>query len=582
MPRLPIIFSIIALLPIAALAQNRVLSLDGDGDYAELPAAAFATLDESTVEFWVRWDALNYFSQPFGYGSGEDWRVIAINNRENGATLQFFTYALSGSPDLHVISAPDFLQIGVWYHLAAVSGADGMRLFVNGVQLGFDPYPASFSALGPNGQAWLGRSHWRDNADFNGQLDEVRIWRTARTPEQIRTAMQTRLRGNEADLVALWNFDHADGDDPSTLRDASPLGHHGRLRGDARRLAADLPTVVIRPAVIAGRVIDRHGRSSRSTLVRLKQEGRQVADTPTDTRGRYRLVAMPGVYDLVADWGELGAWELDLRLHPGQRRAVDLDLRSAVSLEGVLQSFDADRPHSSVLVEAVDLDAEPNAPPSRTLSDRRGHYRFLNLRPGSYRIACHIPDSSLYASEAVEVAPGKIGRVDFRFAYPGKGTWKAYTFLAGMAGNKVNAILEDTSGVLWVGTEAGLSRFDGTHFTNFTRDHGLNQVRALCVDPGGTLWAGLRGVSRYDGQRFTHFTSDHGLPDGRVLALEVDRNGTLWAGTDTGLAHYDGSQWMPISQDSGLAAVEVTRLSRDSQGDLWAGTWGRLGLLTSM
>lgn len=40
----------------APLAPNRVLELDGQGAYVELPVAAFASLRQATLEAWVRWD----------------------------------------------------------------------------------------------------------------------------------------------------------------------------------------------------------------------------------------------------------------------------------------------------------------------------------------------------------------------------------------------------------------------------------------------------------------------------------------------------------------------------------------------
>lgn len=73
-------------------AQNRVLQLDGEGDYVQLPSDIFSGLNEATVEAWIKWDAFGSFSQPWGFGSGQTWNVMALNNQLRSNTLQFFIY----------------------------------------------------------------------------------------------------------------------------------------------------------------------------------------------------------------------------------------------------------------------------------------------------------------------------------------------------------------------------------------------------------------------------------------------------------------------------------------------------------
>jgi len=83
---------------IADATPNRVLQLDGHGDWVQLPDDVFNGLDEATVEAWVKWDRLGYFSQPFGFGSAEQWGKMIVNNRDNFSHLQFFM-AQSGFPN---------------------------------------------------------------------------------------------------------------------------------------------------------------------------------------------------------------------------------------------------------------------------------------------------------------------------------------------------------------------------------------------------------------------------------------------------------------------------------------------------
>src|SRR5262249_9065894 len=83
--------------------------------------------------------------------------------------------------------------------------------------------------------------NWREskpdlNEDFNGQIDEVRVWSVERSEQEIQEAMFKKLTGKEPGLVSLWNFDSAtDG----VVPDMGPAGHHALLKGNARIVERD-------------------------------------------------------------------------------------------------------------------------------------------------------------------------------------------------------------------------------------------------------------------------------------------------------------------------------------------------------
>jgi len=71
----------------------------------------------------------------------------------------------------------------------------------------------------------------------------------------------------------------------------------------------------------------------------------------------------------------------------------------------------------------------------------------------------------------------------------------------------------------------------------FTVREGLaqSQISTLLQDRDGFLWVGTQGgLSRYDGSRFVTWTAAEGLPDDVVTALAEDREGRVWIGTDSG------------------------------------------------
>jgi hypothetical protein len=65
-----------------------------------------------------------------------------------------------------------------------------------------------------------------------------------------------------------------------------------------------------------------------------------------------------------------------------------------------------------------------------------------------------------------------------------------YDSKEGLAGSTVYCMAQDKDGFLWFGTETGLSRFDGAHFKNFTREDGLpdNEIIKLFADSKGRVW----------------------------------------------------------------------------------------------
>jgi ligand-binding sensor domain-containing protein/CheY-like chemotaxis protein/nitrogen-specific signal transduction histidine kinase len=578
-----VVWLLIALAAGASHAQNRVLHLDGEGDYVQFPSNAFNDLDEATVESWVKWEGFGYFSQPWGFGSGQTWNVMCLANWYYSNSLQFFIYE---KERLHRILAQNVLGRSQWCHIAAVSGPAGMHLYLNGVLIGRDEHRGSLSAILPGEGNYVGKSHWPANKDFHGQLDEIRLWDVARTAEEINASMFARLTGEEAHLVGLWSFDSG------SAADATGHGYDGILRGDAKFVEADLPLAdeLARPSVLSGEITDDVGTALTDATMVLEQDGDTVATTRTDNAGRYQIVFYPdpNTYDLAATWADKGDWQLGLEVAPGQRREVNLTLHTAISLAGTLMAYD-DSPHPAVVIQAVSVtQAGPPRKPASVLSDENGHFRFVNLRPGPYHLRSYVGDRYVYHGATMDAPsttqPGAIleveqGRsvqgVDMRFAPFKKGVWRTYTYLDGLADNYVNVIEGDATGRIWFGTLTGLSVFDGRAFTTFTRKDGLvsNWVYTIYPDAEGTLWIGTEdGLSRYDGKTFTNFTAQDGLAGTRVLVVYQDSQGRLWIGTDGGLSRYDGNRFVICTGRSDLPANDINAIAEDGDGNLWLGT----------
>ncbi|QTD51824.1 sensor histidine kinase [Sulfidibacter corallicola] len=139
--------------------------------------------------------------------------------------------------------------------------------------------------------------------------------------------------------------------------------------------------------------------------------------------------------------------------------------------------------------------------------------------------------------------------------------------------DRIHVVLRDVYGLVWLGTERGLIRFDG-HRARWYRhdptDDGSiapGSVTALAEDGQGTFWVGTAGgLARMDRKtgRFETFSlpgSDHVWS----LAVGGDR---LWIGTSDGLFSWSDR----VHTTADMNGIGVTELAVDSRGRLWAGT----------
>lgn len=146
----------------------------------------------------------------------------------------------------------------------------------------------------------------------------------------------------------------------------------------------------------------------------------------------------------------------------------------------------------------------------------------------------------------------------------GRLSFRAYTTEQGLPGLVVIALLQDRTGFIWAGTNAGLFRYDGSRFTPFGLQEGLpsTEILALHQDPKGMLWVGTRkGLVAWNGQSFDLITPEQGLPAIAIKGL-ASASGTLWVGTEQGVfIQTANGRFRQADQWSGGAVTSI-----------WAGT----------
>jgi ligand-binding sensor domain-containing protein len=95
-----------------------------------------------------------------------------------------------------------------------------------------------------------------------------------------------------------------------------------------------------------------------------------------------------------------------------------------------------------------------------------------------------------------------------------------YDISDGLAGSTVYCITQDKDGFIWTGTETGVSRFDGTHFHNYTTVDGLPDVEVLEMfcDSKGRVWMApfRKSICYYYKGRFYNQDNDSTLRKLRI------------------------------------------------------------------
>ncbi len=122
---------------------------------------------------------------------------------------------------------------------------------------------------------------------------------------------------------------------------------------------------------------------------------------------------------------------------------------------------------------------------------------------------------------------------------------------------------------LWVGTRAGLGRFDGQRFLPVPGAE--SRIGSLLEDRNGDLWVGTygNGILRLqpDGTPRTRYTREDGIPGTIVHFLFEDAAGALWAGTNKGLARFDGERFRALAGEN--APTERITSIAEAGGYLW-------------
>lgn len=167
----------------------------------------------------------------------------------------------------------------------------------------------------------------------------------------------------------------------------------------------------------------------------------------------------------------------------------------------------------------------------------------------------------------------------------------------GLVGDHILCIFQDSKGFIWIGTFAGLHRYDGYDFKVFNRDippyhHenfiADNTVFSIIEDHNHKLWIGTeKGLSRYDPalDSFTNYYPDPMHPERgpsheNIRCMYEDQQGMIWIGTyGGGINQFDPESGLFHHYTKGdgtnLPANRINTFYVDKTGRFWIGTEGQ-------
>jgi gliding motility-associated-like protein len=213
----------------ATVNTDNALNLDGTNDKVTMADNNALDLTTNyTIETWIKPTAFN--------------ASAGIVSKYHSASSNGYILRLTGTGDFSGVSFDEMntsnavLALNKWYHIAAVNNNGTRKLYINGVEQTLTGTPITTAANTDPliiGQDYL----LAGSRFFKGSIDEVRIWNTARTATEITNNMNVALAGNEAGLVANYNFDQgiANGTNTSitTLNDYTANALVGTISGFA-------------------------------------------------------------------------------------------------------------------------------------------------------------------------------------------------------------------------------------------------------------------------------------------------------------------------------------------------------------
>ncbi len=140
----------------------------------------------------------------------------------------------------------------------------------------------------------------------------------------------------------------------------------------------------------------------------------------------------------------------------------------------------------------------------------------------------------------------------------------------GLPDMKVNCLLADGRD-LWIGTDNGIARWNGSELTTAGIPRNHFQALAMARDRDANIWVGTdsHGLLRFNSKAVVSLNESYGVSDEAITAVFEDREGNLWIGSGSGIERLRDSPFVTYSGPEGLPSDGSNPVFVDAEDRLW-------------
>ena len=153
-----------------------------------------------------------------------------------------------------------------------------------------------------------------------------------------------------------------------------------------------------------------------------------------------------------------------------------------------------------------------------------------------------------------------------------------YDNRSGLATSEANAVAQTSEGFIWIGSYAGLIRYDGTTFERIdsTTDTAISSVRSLYVDSHDRLWIGTNdsGIFLMEKGELRNWGRAEGLESLSIRAIAEDEKGRFYFGSTAGIVMIDPEMKLSLLQDERIDEKTIRDLRRGEDGLVYGLSYG--------
>lgn len=158
------------------------------------------------------------------------------------------------------------------------------------------------------------------------------------------------------------------------------------------------------------------------------------------------------------------------------------------------------------------------------------------------------------------------------------GSYEVLSTDNGLVSNFVYDIIKAKNGNYWFATYEGLSKYDGTKYTNYTTNSNssftTNYIMSLFEDNQSNIWVGTNGggLCKINENDIINYDFSNSFDAATVWDIYQSKKGNIYFGTDNGLIVFSDNDTLHYTEKDGLNELGIGTIVEDNQGVIWLGT----------